>query len=116
MCVRNWESAGLQGYHWFMATAVKTLDLTIGELVEIAGAAMRSSRSRGWRDNRARDHFRRATAPPAGNQALGGHLGEPAEDEPELDRHRLLTPQRAVIVEHRHALGRGQVVGAALPG
>jgi hypothetical protein len=25
------------GYHWFMATAVKRLDLTIGEFVEIAG-------------------------------------------------------------------------------
>jgi hypothetical protein len=37
MYARNWKSAGLRGYHWFMATAVKTLDLTIGELVEIAG-------------------------------------------------------------------------------
>ena len=33
-----------------------------------------------------------------------GHLDEPAQDEVELDRHRLLAPQRAVVVEHRHAL------------
>ena len=30
-----------------------------------------------------------------------GHLDEPAQDEVELDRHRLLAPQRAVVVEHR---------------
>ncbi len=30
-------SAGLRGYYWFMATAVKRIDLTVGELVEIAG-------------------------------------------------------------------------------
>ena len=33
-------------------------------------------------------------------RVLLGHLGQPLEDEPELDRHRLLTPQRAVVVEH----------------
>ncbi len=27
----------LGGYHWLMATVVKRLDLTIGELVEVAG-------------------------------------------------------------------------------
>jgi len=30
-----------------------------------------------------------------------GHLDEAAEDEVELDRHGLLAPQRAVVVEHR---------------
>jgi hypothetical protein len=30
-------SAGSRGYHRFMSTAVKRLDLTIGELVEVAG-------------------------------------------------------------------------------
>jgi hypothetical protein len=29
--------AALRGYHWPMATAVRRLDLTVGELVEIAG-------------------------------------------------------------------------------
>ncbi len=29
--------AVLRGYHWLMATAAKRLDLTIGELVEVAG-------------------------------------------------------------------------------
>jgi hypothetical protein len=32
------------------------------------------------------------------------HLDEPAQDEVELDRHRLLTPQRAVVVEHGQAI------------
>src|SRR3954469_19771830 len=32
------------------------------------------------------------------------HLHETAKDEIELDRHRLLAPQGAVVVEHRHAL------------
>ncbi len=45
-----------------------------------------------------------------------GHLGEAAEDEVELDRHRLLAPQRAVVVEHRDALldghGRRPVAAA----
>lgn len=27
----------LRGYHWLMATVVKRLDLTVGELVEVAG-------------------------------------------------------------------------------
>jgi hypothetical protein len=39
---------------------------------------------------------------------LGGHGGQPLEDEAELDRHRLLAPQRAVVVEHRHPLGGGE--------
>src|SRR3954451_17384520 len=30
-----------------------------------------------------------------------GHLPEPREDEAELDRHRLLAPERAVVVENR---------------
>jgi hypothetical protein len=30
-------SAGLRSYHWSVATVVKRLDLTVGELVEIAG-------------------------------------------------------------------------------
>jgi hypothetical protein len=40
-----------------------------------------------------------------------GHLDEPAQDEVELDRHRLLAPQGPVVVEHgdavvdRHRLG-----------
>jgi hypothetical protein len=29
--------ASLRGYHGYMATAVKRLDLTVGELVEVAG-------------------------------------------------------------------------------
>ena len=33
-----------------------------------------------------------------------GHLHEAAKDEVELDRHRLLAPQGAVVVEHCHAL------------
>ena len=33
-----------------------------------------------------------------------GHLHEPAQDEVELDRHRLLAPERAVVVEHRQAV------------
>ena len=33
-----------------------------------------------------------------------GHLEEPAKDEVQLDRHRLLTPQGSVVVEHRDAL------------
>ena len=32
------------------------------------------------------------------------HLDEAAKDEVELDRHRLLAPQRAVVVEHRDPL------------
>ncbi len=30
-------SAALRGYHWPMATVVKRLDLTVGEVVEVAG-------------------------------------------------------------------------------
>jgi hypothetical protein len=33
-----------------------------------------------------------------------GHLQESAQDEVKLDRHRLFTPQRAVVVEHRQAI------------
>jgi hypothetical protein len=33
---------------------------------------------------------------------LLGHGGQAAQDEVELDGHRLLAPQRAVVVEHRH--------------
>jgi hypothetical protein len=36
---------------------------------------------------------------------LGGHGGQPLEDEAELDGHRLLAPQGAVVVEHGHPLG-----------
>ena len=32
------------------------------------------------------------------------HLLQPAQDEVELDRHRLLAPQRSVVVEHSDAL------------
>ena len=35
-----------------------------------------------------------------------GHLVETPEDEVELDRHRLLAPQGAVVVEHGDALFR----------
>jgi len=30
-------STDLRGYHWSMATVVKRLDLTVGEIVEVAG-------------------------------------------------------------------------------
>jgi hypothetical protein len=33
-----------------------------------------------------------------------GHGGQPLQDEAELDRHRLLAPERAVVVEDRDAL------------
>jgi hypothetical protein len=33
---------------------------------------------------------------------LGHHLRQAPQDEVELDRHRLLAPQRAVVVEHRN--------------
>ena len=38
------------------------------------------------------------------------HLDQPAEDEVGLDRQRLLAPQRAVVVKHRHPLLDGHVV------
>jgi hypothetical protein len=38
------------------------------------------------------------------------HLIQPTEDEVGLDGQRLLTPQRAVVVEHRHALVHGHAV------
>ena len=42
------------------------------------------------------------------------HLGEAHEDEAELDRHRLLAPERAVVVVHGDPLGRRHVVRPAL--
>jgi hypothetical protein len=41
-----------------------------------------------------------------------GHLREPPEDEVELDRHRLLAPQRAVVVEGGDPLLGREVVRA----
>jgi hypothetical protein len=35
------------------------------------------------------------------------HLGSPTENEVKLDRHRLLTPQRAVVAERRDPLRSG---------
>ena len=44
-----------------------------------------------------------------------GHLVEPAQDEVGLNRHRLLAPERAVVVEDRDALlGRNAVRRHAL--
>ena len=40
------------------------------------------------------------------------HLGEALEDEGELDRQRLLAPQRAVVVERGDALFHGHEVGS----
>ena len=45
---------------------------------------------------------------------LLGHLGEAPEDEAELDRHRLLAPERAVVVEDGDPLGGRDVVRPAL--
>jgi hypothetical protein len=42
---------------------------------------------------------------------LVGHGGQALEDEAELDRHRLLAPQGAVVVEHRHPLLRRKIAG-----
>jgi hypothetical protein len=42
---------------------------------------------------------------------LFGHGGQPLEDEAELDRHRLLAPQGAVVVEHGHPLLGSHEVG-----
>ena len=42
------------------------------------------------------------------------HLGQSTQDEVRLDRQRLLAPQRAVVVEHRHALVDGDGNGPAL--
>ena len=39
-----------------------------------------------------------------------GHLVQPAQDEVGLDRHRLLAPERAVVVEHRDPLLRRHAV------
>jgi hypothetical protein len=47
---------------------------------------------------------------------LVGHGDQPAQDKVQLDGHRLLAPQGAVVVEHRHPLLRRHValpVGAA---
>jgi hypothetical protein len=35
------------------------------------------------------------------------HLREASQDEIQLDRHRLLAPQGAIVVEHRHPFLRG---------
>ena len=43
-----------------------------------------------------------------------GHLREAAEDEIELDRHRLLAPQRAVVVEYGDALFKRHVACSVL--
>jgi hypothetical protein len=45
---------------------------------------------------------------------LVGHGGQAAQDEVELDRHRLLAPQRAVVVEDGHQLLRRNEAGGAL--
>ena len=47
---------------------------------------------------------------------LLGHLGQTREDEAELDRHRLLAPEGAVVVEDGDPLGRRNVVRTALGG
>ena len=44
---------------------------------------------------------------------LAGHLGEAHEDEAELDRHRFLAPERAVVVVDGDPLGRWHVVRPA---
>jgi hypothetical protein len=45
-----------------------------------------------------------------------GQLGQPSQREVELDDERLLHPQRPVVVEHRDACGRLDVVRAPLVG
>jgi hypothetical protein len=40
----------------------------------------------------------------AQRRVLVGHGGQPPQDEAELDRHRLLAPQGAVVVEDRNPL------------
>jgi hypothetical protein len=52
----------------------------------------------------------------AQRRVLLGHGGQALEDEAELDRHRLLAPQGAVVVEHRHPLGRWHVARPAVAG
>jgi hypothetical protein len=48
---------------------------------------------------------------------LVGHRSEPLHDEAELDRHRLLAPERAIVVEDGDAfLGRGVAVPLARRG
>ena len=39
------------------------------------------------------------------------HLAQPAENEIGLDRHRLLTPQGAVVVEHGNTFFDGHLIG-----
>ena len=41
------------------------------------------------------------------------HLGEPHQDEAELDRHRLLAPEGAVVVVDRDSLGGRDIVRPA---
>jgi hypothetical protein len=46
----------------------------------------------------------------------GRHLADAAKQEIGLDRQRLFAPERAVVVEHRHAIDGGNVVAAPAPG
>ena len=48
-------------------------------------------------------------------RVLRGERPDPIEDEERLEVHRLLGPQRAVVVEYGDALGRRHVAGHALP-
>jgi hypothetical protein len=45
---------------------------------------------------------------------LLGHLRQPLEDGAELDRHRLLAPERPVVVEDRNPLFGRHVAGGGL--
>ena len=59
---------------------------------------------------------RPSTAADPSARVLLGHLGQPLEHETQLDRHRFLTPQRAVVVEHGNTLGARHILLAALVG
>ena len=52
----------------------------------------------------------------AQRRCLFGHRGEAAQDEVGLDRHRLLAPERAVVVEDRNALLDRHRLRAVCPG
>jgi hypothetical protein len=48
---------------------------------------------------------------PGDRRVRCGQLAHPVDQEEHLHRHRLLAPQRAVVVERRDPLGFGNVVG-----